>query len=696
MLFACKLGFDNKGGVMKIRDVELNLFHKVKIRMFFEMCFVICFMLLFAGVGVASTTTVYVATDGTGDYNCDGVDDHVEINQAIANVTAGDIVHIKSGNYSLNYGTAAGSGSHDVCINIKSKIILEGDGSTTLLKLIDNYTHSMYVALIGTSEVKISSVTVRNLKIDGNFAGNPQFNKFDGSIGLRFPGPTNVIIENITIRDCSWDGIWFATYRGYDNIIRNNDVRACGHDGIRPDFQTNLILEGNYADADGSAEGTGNLAIRLTNLESSIVRNNFVLGGGGGGIAIVSSYGDSYDNIVENNTVTAKYLAYYDAAVKIYAQSGYYLNNIVFKNNILYDIPYAGLVESGAIRITGDGMVSNIYIINNTIDDVRKDGIIIESGDQIHIRNNIINNCKEYGISKTGGGSNIFLSYNNIANSGTGNYNGISAGTGDISADPLFASVSRNYLVLDKNNDFHLRSQYGRWNGSAWVNDSVTSPCIDAGDPDSDCSNEPPPNGGRINMGAYGNTGEASKSMGSTSDTVSPTVSIIAPQDGAKVFGKVPIKINATDNYEVTKVELYINDVLTHTFYSTPYEWIWNTKEIPEGEYKIKAVAYDTNDNNGEKEITVKVIKMEGMVTYPNPYVKGKNQSEGISFANLPKEATIRIYTVSGELVKVIKHKDIADGGSKDWNILGIASGVYMYCIESSEGMKKGKISIVK
>jgi hypothetical protein len=40
----------------------------------------------------------------------------------------------------------------------------------------------------------------------------------------------------------------------------------------------------------------------------------------------------------------------------------------------------------------------------------------------------------------------------------------------------------------------------------------VTSPCIDAGDPASACGNEPIPNGGRINMGAYGNTAQASKS----------------------------------------------------------------------------------------------------------------------------------------------------------------------------------------
>ena len=42
--------------------------------------------------------------------------------------------------------------------------------------------------------------------------------------------------------------------------------------------------------------------------------------------------------------------------------------------------------------------------------------------------------------------------------------------------------------------------------------DEVTSPCIDAGDPMSLIGPEPFPNGGIINMGAYGGTVEASKS----------------------------------------------------------------------------------------------------------------------------------------------------------------------------------------
>jgi hypothetical protein len=82
-------------------------------------------------------------------------------------------------------------------------------------------------------------------------------------------------------------------------------------------------------------------------------------------------------------------------------------------------------------------------------------------------------------------------------------------GIGNINADPLFAKP--NHF------DYHLKTEQtnGRYNpltGIFEFTDTVTSPCINTGDPKSDYSFEPPPNGGRINMGAYGNTSQASKS----------------------------------------------------------------------------------------------------------------------------------------------------------------------------------------
>jgi len=80
-------------------------------------------------------------------------------------------------------------------------------------------------------------------------------------------------------------------------------------------------------------------------------------------------------------------------------------------------------------------------------------------------------------------------------------------GDGNIEADPCFADP--------ENRNYHLKSEAGRWNpvSKSWVVDEETSPCINAGDPESSVGDEPASHGDRINMGAFGGTPEASKSL---------------------------------------------------------------------------------------------------------------------------------------------------------------------------------------
>jgi len=96
-----------------------------------------------------------------------------------------------------------------------------------------------------------------------------------------------------------------------------------------------------------------------------------------------------------------------------------------------------------------------------------------------------------------------------------GGMNDLAECSENFSADPLFAAET----------DFHLKSHGGRWDAAQnkWVFDTVTSPCLDAGNPSSVYTNEVYPNGGRINIGPYGNTTEASKtylSLFGTDDSV--------------------------------------------------------------------------------------------------------------------------------------------------------------------------------
>lgn len=101
-------------------------------------------------------------------------------------------------------------------------------------------------------------------------------------------------------------------------------------------------------------------------------------------------------------------------------------------------------------------------------------------------------------------------------------------GTGNISVDPCFAApgtwvdasnagiqvsaqdIDAHWLV----GDYHVQSEFGRYSSNlGWVCDLVTSACIDTGNPSSDFELESDPNGGCINIGAYGGTPEASRSQ---------------------------------------------------------------------------------------------------------------------------------------------------------------------------------------
>ncbi|NLO08153.1 MAG: hypothetical protein GX131_20200, partial [candidate division WS1 bacterium] len=78
-------------------------------------------------------------------------------------------------------------------------------------------------------------------------------------------------------------------------------------------------------------------------------------------------------------------------------------------------------------------------------------------------------------------------------------------GTDNFNADPLFVDGGVD--------GYHLKSVFGRWNhwSQSWIVDDEHSPCIDNGDPASDFSRESDPNGGRVNLGAWGNTETASR-----------------------------------------------------------------------------------------------------------------------------------------------------------------------------------------
>jgi hypothetical protein len=109
-----------------------------------------------------------------------------------------------------------------------------------------------------------------------------------------------------------------------------------------------------------------------------------------------------------------------------------------------------------------------------------------------------------------------------------------------------------------------------------------------------------------------------------------------------------------------------------------------------------------------------------GVIVYPNPYridggyaragyenrdrTRSAERARAINFANLPNICTIRIYTLSGDLVKEIRHyrpEGGPDAQQETWNMLSrntqaITTGIYIWSVRSEMGEQLGKLVIIK
>ncbi len=111
-------------------------------------------------------------------------------------------------------------------------------------------------------------------------------------------------------------------------------------------------------------------------------------------------------------------------------------------------------------------------------------------------------------------------------------------------------AVGASFLA---NIDLHLRSVVGmsRNDGSRYEDDDRYSTAIDAGDPASPFASEPDPNGGRVNLGGYGNTSEASCSMANIQPEIG-VVEVVYSNGVARPVFSIPITGSGTFLADVT------------------------------------------------------------------------------------------------------------------------------------------------
>ncbi len=95
--------------------------------------------------------------------------------------------------------------------------------------------------------------------------------------------------------------------------------------------------------------------------------------------------------------------------------------------------------------------------------------------------------------------------------------------------------------------------------------------------------------------------------------------------------------------------------------------------------------------------------EMKDIKVAPNPFiVEGgfeNRPNELILFNNLPNICTVRIYTLSGDLVKTLEHN--SGDGTAEWNLLSgngliIAPGIFIYHVESDYGNHVGRFAVIR
>ncbi len=186
--------------------------------------------------------------------------------------------------------------------------------------------------------------------------------------------------------------------------------------------------------------------------------------------------------------------------------------------------------------------------------------------------------------------------------------------------------------------------------------------------------------------------------------------------------GKLSVSGARRDRIVFLEPDASGNDVFTWWFYFPSGSEVNPNYRIPAGgdtayiylkkpflsADKFEFVAKQPSVNEDEAKVDMNKIKV---VPNPyvatarwepkNPYTSGRGPRE-LHFTHLPAKCTIRIFTVSGELVETLEHNEALNDGTTSWDMLSkdnlqISYGVYIYHVEAPGiGEKIGKFAVIK
>jgi Ca2+-binding RTX toxin-like protein len=406
----------------------------------------------------------------------------------------------------------------------------------------------------------------------GIFADN-QISRIAGSLivgnrgdGIHLLQPRSVVIEGNTIRNSAESGIELYDPTGSTSRIGSNDLTLARGNTVEFNAEHGIDVSGPVLVAGNVVVGhLGSHFAGIRSVDATVTRN--VVRDNNVGI-----YNVGFDNVVTENRAYGN-----TVGIRNEGNRNKLARNVVYSNTsgievgTTWSTRFDGSVQNNLVygnSSTGVlllGVQPGTTFRNNTVYQPAGMALRIDGGSQgVTVRDNILWTNSGVAVDVAADSQFGFNSdFNLIVAAGTGVVGRWqnssrptlaawrSASNGDansLSQDPLFVNPVGADGILGastasdgRDDDFHLRSQSGSFHGgslapvismttglptftmSTVVSDAATSPAIDRGDVASSFANEPTPNGGFVNLGAYGNTEQASKSLAQYITLINPS-----------------------------------------------------------------------------------------------------------------------------------------------------------------------------
>ncbi len=318
-----------------------------------------------------------------------GEDDAAVIQSAIDYLSSGGKVLILDGTYTI-----------DSMIQLSDGIWISGVGESTALRMADSVNVNMITSTNKTS------VTIENMKIDGNKSSN-----VSGSCIALFQAEKHVL-QNLYIVDAPYHGVAITGVDGYatNNIVSDCIIENSGHRNILFDPRVkNSIISNNICNGGGNSNilvGHGSFDVQILDNFCSVTTN-------ADGIVI---HNDVHNVIVSGNKVLNSEKGgillsqhVYDCVVS---------NNIC--NNNENGIRLHASLTDGVYDFVTDGDTERNIVSNNICNDNDIDGILLSYDDTGNVtkRNIIMNNVcvfnDQVGINESSGQSKNTICGNHV------------------------------------------------------------------------------------------------------------------------------------------------------------------------------------------------------------------------------------------------------------------------------------------